>query len=138
MGRVDTHYISLQVSPSSFPFSLFLPPLTPAFPPPLPPPPPNHIVPPQLLKALDFFHSKHVTYHAINSDNVMVWNLNPLVVKLSHCGVTHSCADCDVSGLVAMVSCAEGDVLCVCVFVCSFVFILNPCLWTIRCGSLTE
>ncbi len=52
----------------------------------------------QLLKALQFFHSRQQSYHCISSDSVLVWNLNPLVIKLAHDGITHRTQDCEVRG----------------------------------------
>ena len=50
----------------------------------------------QLLGALEFFHTHKTSYHSINSDNVLVWNLDPLIVKLSDVGITHK--KCEVKG----------------------------------------
>lgn len=50
----------------------------------------------QLLQALEFFHNQEINYHSINSDHVLIWSMDPLQIKLSDTGITHSSASCDL------------------------------------------
>jgi len=53
-----------------------------------------------MLNALEFFHSKGLTYHTLNSDNILLWTLDPLCIKLSDSGITHKPSSCEVKSLV--------------------------------------
>ena len=51
---------------------------------------------PQLIAGLEFLHIHKFRYHGINSNNVLIWNLDPITVKLSDSGITHPPSNCNV------------------------------------------
>lgn len=51
---------------------------------------------PQLIAGLEFLHLHKFRYHGINSNNVLIWNLDPIAVKLSDSGITHPPSNCNV------------------------------------------
>ena len=56
----------------------------------------NHVLFSQLIAALEFLHLHRFRYHGINSNNVLIWNLDPITVKLSDSGITHPPSSCNV------------------------------------------
>ena len=52
--------------------------------------------PTQLLGGLEFLHLHKFQYHSINSQNVLIWNMDPISIKLSDSGITHPTLDCSV------------------------------------------
>lgn len=51
----------------------------------------------QVCKALQFLNDRKVHYHSIQSENILIWTLDPLVVRLSDAGVmekSHKCTVC--------------------------------------------
>ena len=53
----------------------------------------------QLLAGLEFLHFHKIRYHGISSNNVLIWNLDPITIKLSDSGITHSSSNCNVPKL---------------------------------------
>ena len=52
----------------------------------------------QLLSALEYLHGQGLNYHSLSSDNILLWSLNPVSIKLSDAGITHSASGCEVGG----------------------------------------
>lgn len=50
----------------------------------------------QVLRGLEYLHTQRCSYHSIDSERLLVWNVDPLVVKLAHNGITHTPADCEL------------------------------------------
>ena len=50
----------------------------------------------QVLSAVEFLETKELNYHYITCDNVFLWLLDPVTVKLSNSGLTHNTGDCVV------------------------------------------
>ena len=66
----------------------------------LPPLPLSHQ---QLLSALDYFHHEGLNYHTLQSENVLLWSRDPVSIKLSDSGITHSPRGCQVRGVLQSV-----------------------------------
>jgi len=53
-------------------------------------------LPLQLLNALEYFHGNGLNYHSLNSDTILLWTLDPVCIKLSDSGITHTRHSCEV------------------------------------------
>ena len=60
------------------------------------------IIFPQLIAGLEFLHLHKFRYHGINSNNVLIWNLDPIAVKLSDSGITHPPSNCNVGTILVL------------------------------------
>lgn len=58
---------------------------------------------PQLLSALDYFHQVGLNYHTLCSEHVLLWSMEPVSVKLSDSGITHTSAGCEVTPLLLLI-----------------------------------
>lgn len=56
----------------------------------------TYSLPLQLLSALECFHGNGLNYHSLNSDTVLLWTLDPVSIKLSDSGITHTRHSCEV------------------------------------------
>ena len=51
----------------------------------------------QVLSAIKYLDTNSLNYHCLTCDNVLLWLLEPVTIKLSDSGLLHSPANCIVS-----------------------------------------
>jgi leucine-rich repeat kinase 1 len=57
----------------------------------------------QLLSALEYFHQEGLNYHTLRSDNVLLWCMDPISIKLSDSGITHMSHGCELCSYIKAV-----------------------------------
>ncbi|CAI8010339.1 Leucine-rich repeat serine/threonine-protein kinase 1, partial [Geodia barretti] len=61
----------------------------------------------QLLSALDYFHREGLNYHTLQSKNVLLWSRDPVSIKLSDSGITHSPRGCQLCSYIKSIPLKE-------------------------------